>query len=65
MPLRNRCSERASRLANCGGRMLRNVERFCGPMKQRQAELIKISWRIFEQKRDDHQKLYSVHAPEV
>ena len=46
-------------------RVLRNVERFVGPMKPKQAELIRISRRIYEQKRDDHNKLYSVHAPEV
>ena len=47
------------------GRVLRNVERFVGPLKAKQAELLRRSRRIYEQKRADKQKVYSVHAPEV
>jgi transposase, IS5 family len=47
------------------GRVLRNVERFVGPLKQKQGELVGLSRRIFEQKREDKHKLYSLHAPEV
>lgn len=47
------------------GRVLRNLERFCGPLRQPQAELLVVARRIFEQDRHDHGKVYSVHAPEV
>src|SRR5215813_4957718 len=47
------------------GRVLRNVERFIGPMQQKQAELVGRSRRIFEQQREDQAKVYSLHAPEV
>jgi IS5 family transposase len=47
------------------GRVLRNVERFCGPLKEPQARLLQIARRIFEQQRHDSGKVYSVHAPEV
>jgi transposase, IS5 family len=60
-----RARKQTKKLRTFLGRVLRNVERFVGPMKPRQAELLKISRRIYEQKRNDHQKVYSVHAPEV
>jgi IS5 family transposase len=47
------------------GRVLRNLERFVGPLNERQARLLVIARRIFEQQREDHGKVYSVHAPEV
>jgi IS5 family transposase len=47
------------------GRVLRNLERFYGPFTKRQAQLLVVARRIFEQQRNDSGKLYSVHAPEV
>ena len=47
------------------GRVLRNVERFCGPLKEGQAHLLVVARRIFEQRRNDTGKVYSVHAEEV
>jgi IS5 family transposase len=47
------------------GRVLRNVERFYGPLQEQQAGLLKVARRIFEQQRSDRGKVYSVHAPEV
>ena len=47
------------------GRVLRNIERFYGPLKERQAQVLCIARRIFEQQRQDSGKVYSVHAPEV
>jgi transposase, IS5 family len=47
------------------GRVLRNLERFVGPLTQKQARLLTIARRIFEQQRNDSGKVYSVHAPEV
>ena len=47
------------------GRVLRNVERFIGPLKEKQAGLLRLSRRLYEQQRNDKQKVYSVHAPEV
>jgi IS5 family transposase len=60
-----RARKQTKKLRTFLGRVLRNVERFVGPIKPRQAELLKVSRRIYEQKRDEHNKLYSVHAPEV
>ena len=47
------------------GRVLRNVERFYGPLTERQAQLLVVARRIFEQERTDTGKVYSVHAAEV
>jgi IS5 family transposase len=60
-----RARKETRRLRTYLGRVLRNVERFIGPLKEKQAELLRISRRIYEQKRHDKQKVYSVHAPEV
>jgi len=60
-----RARKQTKKLRTYLGRVLRNVERMVGPLKPKQAELVRISRRIFEQKRDDKQKVYSLHAPEV
>jgi transposase, IS5 family len=60
-----RARKQTKKLRTYLGRVLRNVERFIGPMKEKQEELIRISRRIYEQKRDDKQKVYSLHAEEV
>ncbi len=60
-----RARKQTGKLRTFLGRVLRNLERFVGPLKPPQAELVCIRRRIYEQKRDDKQKVYSVHAPEV
>jgi transposase, IS5 family len=47
------------------GRVLRNLERYCGPLRERQAQLLITARRILEQQREDRGKLYSVAAPEA
>lgn len=51
------------------GRVIRDIERKSQStgqeMEARLSELLKRAKRIFEQKRQDKNKLYSVHAPEV
>jgi len=60
-----RARKQTRKLRTYLGRVLRNVERFVGPIKQKQRELVSNSRRILEQKREDNHKLYSLHAPEV
>jgi len=60
-----RARKQTKKLRTYLGRVLRNVERFVGPIKQKQEDMVRNSRRIFEQKRDDKHKLYSLHAPEV
>jgi IS5 family transposase len=60
-----RARKQTRKLRTYLGRVLRNVERFIGPISPSQEELVRISRRIYEQKRDDKQKVYSLHAPEV
>ena len=60
-----RARKQTRKLRTYLGRVLRNVERFVGPIKQKQRELVRNSRRILEQKREDKHKLYSLHAPEV
>jgi IS5 family transposase len=47
------------------GRVLRNLERYCGPLRERQAQLLITARRILEQQREDRGKVYSLQAPEV
>jgi transposase, IS5 family len=60
-----RARQQTKQLRTYLGRVLRNLERFVGPLTERQARLLVLARRIFEQRREDHGKLYSVHAPEV
>jgi IS5 family transposase len=60
-----RARRETKRLRTYLGRVLRNLERFCGPLRERQAKLLVVARRIFEQERQDHGKVYSVHAPET
>ena len=60
-----RARKETKRLRTYLGRVLRNIERFIGPLKEKYAALLGLSRRIYEQQRHDKQKVYSVHAPEV
>jgi IS5 family transposase len=60
-----RARKETKRLKTYLGRVLRNVERFSGPLREKQAQVLKVARRIFEQERQDTGKVYSLHAPEV
>lgn len=60
-----RARQQTKKLRTYLGRVLRNLERFVGPLKEGQARLLLLARRIFAQQRRDHGKLYSLHAPEV
>jgi len=47
------------------GRVTRDIRRKCKEIDTGLSELIKMSERLLSQKREDKDKLYSVHAPEV
>jgi len=47
------------------GRVIRDIRRKCPEPDEKLKELLEISQEIFEQKRSDKHKVYSVHAPEV
>lgn len=47
------------------GRVIRDIERKCPQPDSALDSLLNISSRIFTQKRNDKNKVYSVHAPEV
>src|ERR687895_2508340 len=47
------------------GRVLRNVERGRPKLSTKQAQVVSLTRRLFRQQRTDHNKVYSVHAPEV
>ena len=57
-----RCTRR---LKTYLGRVIRDIERNCPGPDHEMDQLLDISTRIFRQKRDDNNKVYSVHAPEV
>ena len=47
------------------GRVIRDIRRKCQHPDERLSKLLASSERLFQQKRDDNNKLYSIHAPEV
>lgn len=55
------------RLKTCFGRVLRDVERKTSGRQRsdRLEELLQLGYRLFNQKREESDKLYSLHAPEV
>jgi IS5 family transposase len=57
-----RCTKR---LRTYLGRVIRDIERKLPHRDEQFSELLAVSHRIHEQKKDDHGKMYSVHAPEV
>lgn len=63
-----RAKREVSRLHTYFGRVIRDIERQIEG-KQREAKtfapLLKICNHVFEQKREDKDKIYSIHAPEV
>ena len=47
------------------GRVIRDIQRKCPSPPQKLADLLETAQRIYRQKRNDRNKTYSVHAPEV
>ena len=60
-----RAAKEQKKLHNYLGRVLRDVERKLANPPEKFKDLLQRAQRIYTQKRDDKQKLYSVHAPEV
>ena len=52
-------------LRNYLGRVLRDIERNCQKPDEKLQSLMDISKRIYHQRKNDKNKVYSVHAPEV
>lgn len=61
----NRSKKETKRLKTMLGCVLRDIERKCSNPEGRLAKVMNLAKAIFSQKRDDKNKVYSVHAPEV
>jgi IS5 family transposase len=60
-----RADKEKKKLHNYLGRVVRDIERKVTEPADAFKELLKRARRIYEQKKDDQHKLYSLHAPEV
>ena len=60
-----RARKETKKLKNMLGCVIRDIQRKCSNPKGRLAKVLEIAQRIFQQKREDKNKVYSVHAPEV
>jgi len=61
----NRAKKETRRLKTMLGRIIRDIQRKCSNPEGRLAKVLTISSAIFNQKRNDKNKVYSIHAPEV
>ena len=61
----NRAKKETRRLKTILGRTIRDIQRKCSEPEGRLAKVLTIASAIFNQKRNDTNKVYSVHAPEV
>ena len=61
----NRAKKETRRLKTMLGRTIRDIQRKCSEPEGRLAKVLTISMAIFNQQRNDTNKVYSVHAPEV
>jgi transposase, IS5 family len=61
----NRARKETKKLKTMLGRVIRDIERKCSEPIGRMAKVLHLAKAIFFQKRDDKNKVYSVHAPEV
>jgi IS5 family transposase len=61
----NRAKKETKKLKAMLGRVIRDIERKCSTPEGRFAKVLNIAKAIFNQKRHDKNKVYSVHAPEV
>jgi IS5 family transposase len=60
-----RAKKETKKLRNYLGRVLRDVERKLSKPSEKFKELLSNATRIYTQEKNDKQKLYSIHAPEV
>jgi len=61
----NRSKKETKKLKTMLGCVLRDIERKCTNPEGRLAKVLNLAKAIFSQKREDKNKVYSVHAPEV
>ena len=61
----NRSKKETKKLKTMRGRVIRDIQRKCTNQEGRLAKVLNIARAIFHQKRNDKNKVYSVHAPEV
>ncbi len=61
----NRAKKETKKLKTMLGRVIRDILRKCSKPEGRLPKLLQIAQDIFDQKRNDKDKVYSVHAPEV
>jgi IS5 family transposase len=61
----NRAKKETKKLKTMLGCVIRDIERKCGKPEGRLVKVLSIAKEIFNQKRNDTNKVYSVHAPEV
>jgi IS5 family transposase len=60
-----RAKKETKKLRTMLGCVIRDIKRKCSSPEGRLAKVLQIAQSIFNQKRDDKNKVYSVHAPEV
>ena len=61
----NRAKAEQKKVKNYLGRVYRNILRNCSKPDEQLAELLHLTQRLLTQQRNDKNKLYSLHAPEV
>ena len=60
-----RAAKAIKRLKNYLGRVIREIERNTEKLTKREQEILSLVKHLYNQKRDDKKKVYSLHAPEV
>jgi len=60
-----RAAKATRQLRNYLGRIIREIERSAVELTKRESEILALSQRLYQQKREDKNKVYSLHAPEV
>ena len=60
-----RAAKATKQLRNYLGRVIRELECSAGKLTKREQEILELAKRLYVQKRDDKDKVYSLHAPEV
>ena len=60
-----RAGKATRQLRNYLGRVLREVERSSEKLTEREQKVLALVKRLYEQKREDKNKVYSLHSPEV
>ena len=61
----NRSKKETKKLKTMLGRVIRDIQRKCSNPRSTLAKACPMPRHIFTQKRNDNNKVYSVHAPEV